>query len=75
MQLRGTPPADADGRNHWVVTPAALTYSSLPTDAGTAELWNLTLAQLPLPVAIYDSEARFVTCNQVMSQAAFSSLR
>jgi PAS domain S-box-containing protein len=69
VQLRGTPLVDADGRNHWVVTPAALTYSSRPTDVGTAELWNLTLAQLPLPVAVYDSEARFVTCNQVMSQA------
>ncbi|WP_327730850.1 SpoIIE family protein phosphatase [Streptomyces sp. NBC_00487] len=69
VRLRGTPLVDADGGSHWVVTPAALTYSSRPTDPGTAGLWNLTLAQLPLPVAIYDSEARFVTCNEVMSQA------
>jgi PAS domain S-box-containing protein len=69
VELRGTPLADVQGRAHWVVTPAAVMYPSGPTDAGTAELWDLTLAQLPLPVAIYDSEARFVTCNQVMSQA------
>ncbi|GHE44599.1 SpoIIE family protein phosphatase [Streptomyces capitiformicae] len=69
VQLRGTPLADAHGGTHWIVTPAAVTYASGPTDAGTADLWDLTLAQLPLPVAVYDSEARFVTCNQVMSQA------
>lgn len=69
VRLRGTPLADARGRTHWVVTPAAKTYPSGPTDAEAAELWDLTLAQLPLPVAIYDSEARFVTCNQVMTQA------
>jgi PAS domain S-box-containing protein len=69
VQLRGTPLTDAHGGTHWIVTPAAVTYASGPTDAGTAELWDLTLAQLPLPVAVYDSEARLVTCNQVMSQA------
>ncbi|MEV5437453.1 SpoIIE family protein phosphatase [Streptomyces sp. NPDC052682] len=69
VQLRGTPVAVADGRAHWVVTPAAVTYLSGPTDAASAELWDLALAQLPLPVAVYDSEARFVTCNQVMSRA------
>ncbi|MFM9453817.1 SpoIIE family protein phosphatase [Streptomyces europaeiscabiei] len=69
VRLRGTPLADARGRTHWVVTPAAVTYPSGPTDAKAAELWDLALAQLPLPVAIYDSEARFVTCNQVMTQA------
>ncbi|WP_367318483.1 SpoIIE family protein phosphatase [Streptomyces sp. HUAS ZL42] len=69
LQLRGTPLADAGGGTHWVVTPAAMTYPAGPTDAGTAELWDLTLAQLPLPVAVYDHEARFVACNQVMSRA------
>ncbi|WP_128377246.1 SpoIIE family protein phosphatase [Streptomyces cavernae] len=69
VQLRGTPLADARGRTHWVVTPAAVTYASGPSDAGTAQLWDLALAQLPLPVAVYDGEARFVTCNQVMSRA------
>ncbi|WP_217179007.1 SpoIIE family protein phosphatase [Streptomyces sp. AC495_CC817] len=69
VRLRGTPLLDARGRIHWVVNPAVVTYSAGPTDPGSAQLWDLTLAQLPLPVAIYDSEARFVTCNQVMSQA------
>ncbi|MGW0838693.1 SpoIIE family protein phosphatase [Streptomyces sp. NPDC002787] len=69
VRLRGTPLGDARGRTHWVVTPATVTYPSGPSDVETAELWDLTLAQLPLPVAIYDGEARFVTCNQVMSQA------
>ncbi|WP_030893979.1 MULTISPECIES: SpoIIE family protein phosphatase [unclassified Streptomyces] len=69
VQLRGTPLADADGRTAWVVTPAAVTYPAGPTDTETTELWDLTLAQLPLPVAVYDREARFVTCNQVMSRA------
>ncbi|WP_328773825.1 SpoIIE family protein phosphatase [Streptomyces sp. NBC_00286] len=69
VQLRGTPLADAEGRTHWVVTPAEVTYAAGPTEAGAGQLWDLTLAQLPLPVAVYDSEARFVTCNQVMSRA------
>jgi PAS domain S-box-containing protein len=69
VRLRGTPLLDGRGGTHWVLTPAAVTYSAGPTDTGPAELWDITLAQLPLPVAIYDSEARFVTCNQVMSQA------
>ncbi|AZQ39870.1 PAS domain S-box protein [Streptomyces cyaneochromogenes] len=69
LQLRGIPLADGGGGTHWVVSPAARTYPAAPADAGTAELWDLTLAQLPLPVAVYDHEARFVACNQVMSRA------
>jgi PAS domain S-box-containing protein len=69
VQLRGTPLADADGGTPWVVTPAATTYAAAPTDTETARLWDLTLAQLPLPVAVYDDEARFVACNQMMSRA------
>ncbi|GKQ41388.1 SpoIIE family protein phosphatase [Streptomyces sp. A012304] len=69
VQLRGTPLADPDGDTLWVVTPAAMAYAAAPTEAGTARLWDLTLAQLPVPVAVYDHEARFVACNQVMSRA------
>ncbi|MFE7651311.1 SpoIIE family protein phosphatase [Streptomyces bottropensis] len=69
VRLRGTPLTDAGDSMYWVLTPAAETHASGPTDVASAELWDLTLAQLPLPVAIYDSEARFVTCNQVMTQA------
>jgi PAS domain S-box-containing protein len=68
-QLRGTPLTDAKDRPHWLVSPAAVTYPSGPPDTGAAQLWDRTLAQLPLPVAIYDREARFVTCNQTMSRA------
>ncbi|MEU4876521.1 SpoIIE family protein phosphatase [Streptomyces sp. NPDC021608] len=69
VQVRGTPLTDSGGAGPWVLTPAATTYQTAPTDAATAELWDLTLAQLPLPVAVYDHEARFVACNQVMSRA------
>ncbi|WP_329406196.1 SpoIIE family protein phosphatase [Streptomyces sp. NBC_00704] len=68
-QLRGTPLTDSGGAIPWVVTPAATTYPAGPTDAAAAELWDLALAQLPLPVAVYDRDARFVACNQVMSRA------
>ncbi|MER6415910.1 SpoIIE family protein phosphatase [Streptomyces humidus] len=69
VHLRGTPLTDSDGSTPWVLAPAATTYPAAPTDAEAAELWDLTLAQLPLPVAVYDREARFVACNQVMSRA------
>ncbi|MGP3966329.1 SpoIIE family protein phosphatase [Streptomyces sp. 6N223] len=68
--LRGTPlVADADSGPHWLITRPALTHPAGPADEGAAELWDRTLAQLPLPVAIYDREARFVTCNRLMSRA------
>ncbi|BFV56462.1 SpoIIE family protein phosphatase [Kitasatospora sp. CMC57] len=69
VPLRGTPLEGSNGRTCWVVTPAAVTYPVGPTDASSAELWDLTLAQLPLPVAVYDRDARLVSCNQVMSRA------
>ncbi|MGW1560542.1 SpoIIE family protein phosphatase [Streptomyces sp. NPDC002144] len=69
VQLRGLPLAHSADGTPWVVAPAATTYPVAPADAETAELWDLTLAQLPLPVAVYDREARFVACNQVMSRA------
>ncbi|MDT0344372.1 SpoIIE family protein phosphatase [Streptomyces litchfieldiae] len=68
-QLRGTLLADTGSGLLWLFTPAAVTYPSGPTAGASAELWERTLAQLPLPVAVYDREARFVACNQAMSQA------
>lgn len=68
-QLRGTPLAGGDDAFHWLITPAPVAYPSGRELPGAAELWDRTLAQLPLPVAIYDREARFVTCNQAMSSA------
>ncbi|GAQ59803.1 SpoIIE family protein phosphatase [Streptomyces scabiei] len=69
VRLRGTPLTDADAGTYWVVTSVGVSYPAGPTEVESAELWGLTLAQLPLPVAIYDSEARFVTCNEVMTKA------
>ncbi|KFG03066.1 SpoIIE family protein phosphatase [Streptomyces scabiei] len=68
-RLRGTPLTDGDAGTYWVVTSVGVSYPAGPTEVESAELWGLTLAQLPLPVAIYDSEARFVTCNEVMTKA------
>ncbi|MBK6012852.1 SpoIIE family protein phosphatase [Streptomyces sp. MBT53] len=68
-RLRGTPLPTGETRPLWLVTGAAVTYASGPSTADAAELWDLTLAQLPLSVAVYDRGARFVACNQVMSQA------
>ncbi|MEO3752572.1 SpoIIE family protein phosphatase [Streptomyces sp. B6B3] len=68
-QVRGTPLVEASGGRRWLFTHAPETFPSGPTDLGEAELWDRALAQLPLPVAIYDRDARFVTCNQTMSQA------
>jgi PAS domain S-box-containing protein len=67
--LRGTPLADAGVRPLWLVTGAAVTYPAGPAAGEAAELWDRTLAQLPLPIAVYDRDARFVTCNQAMSRA------
>ncbi|WP_255945153.1 SpoIIE family protein phosphatase [Streptomyces odontomachi] len=68
-KLQGMPLKDPNGGALWLVTGAAPTYSSGPTDASAAELWDWTLAQLPLPVAVYGRDARLVTCNQAMSTA------
>jgi PAS domain S-box-containing protein len=68
-RLRGTPLPTGETRPLWLVTGAAVTYASGPSTADAAELWDLTLAQLPLSVAVYDRRARFVACNQVMSRA------
>jgi PAS domain S-box-containing protein len=67
--LRGTPLAGPDGGTVWLVAGAGEEHSAVPTDAASADLWDWTLAQLPIPVAIYDRDARFVTCNQAMSTA------
>ncbi|MER5375803.1 SpoIIE family protein phosphatase [Streptomyces sp. NPDC002553] len=69
VQLSGTPLTDAGPRPLWLVTDAPVTYPAGPADEGAALLWERALAQLPLPVAVYDDEARFVACNQTMSRA------
>ncbi|MFF4113704.1 SpoIIE family protein phosphatase [Streptomyces sp. NPDC001714] len=66
--LQGTPLADAGDRPLWLVTGAPQTTVAGRDQPGAATLWDLTLAQLPTPVAIYDREARFVAANDAMSR-------
>ncbi|MFI1034474.1 SpoIIE family protein phosphatase [Streptomyces sp. NPDC020951] len=67
VPLRGTPLVDGDRRGLWLVTGAAPSKRAGPSDPGAAALWDRTLAQLPLPVVVYDRDARFVTCNEAMT--------
>ncbi|MFF7791569.1 SpoIIE family protein phosphatase [Streptomyces sp. NPDC007991] len=68
VRLHGTPLLDADRRRLWLVTGTAL--APTPRRAGHAAptLWDLTLAQLPVPVAVYDRDARLVAANEIMTQ-------
>ncbi|MEU0074920.1 SpoIIE family protein phosphatase [Streptomyces sp. NPDC006332] len=68
VRLRGTPLADAGGGRPWLVTGAAPTSGAARAEPGAEALWDLTLAQLPVPVAVYDREARLVGANAVMAQ-------
>ncbi|MER7183221.1 SpoIIE family protein phosphatase [Streptomyces hyaluromycini] len=68
VRLQGTPLVDTGDRPLWLVTGAAPTTVAGRDQPGAATLWDLTLAQLPTPVAIYDREARFVAANDAMSQ-------
>ncbi|MGW7423078.1 SpoIIE family protein phosphatase [Streptomyces sp. NPDC054813] len=68
VRLQGTPLADAGARPLWLVTGAARAAVSGNDQPGAAALWDLTLAQLPMPVAIYDREARLVAANEVMTR-------
>ncbi|KOV94986.1 PAS/PAC sensor protein [Streptomyces sp. NRRL B-1140] len=66
VRLRGTPLRDAEGRRLWLVTGTVPAYPR--AGYGTLPLWDLTLAQLPVPVAVYDREARLVGANDVMTE-------
>ncbi|MET9454984.1 SpoIIE family protein phosphatase [Streptomyces canus] len=68
VQLMGTPLADGDGGRPWLVTPAAPERVAGPVEPDAEALWDLTLAQLPVPVAVYDREARLVSANEIMTQ-------
>ncbi|WP_327136549.1 SpoIIE family protein phosphatase [Streptomyces sp. NBC_01340] len=68
VRLRGAPLVDAARRRLWLVTGATLTNPAGPSDPNAAAMWDCTLAQLPLPVAVYDREARLVAANQAMTQ-------
>ena len=68
VRLMGTPLADGDGARPWLVTAAAPEHVAGPVEPDAEALWDLTLAQLPVPVAVYDREARLVSANEVMTQ-------
>ncbi|MER7837406.1 SpoIIE family protein phosphatase [Streptomyces sp. NPDC096040] len=68
VRLQGIPLADAGARPLWLVTGAARTAVSGRDQLGAAALWDLTLAQLPMPVAIYDREDRLVAANEAMTR-------
>ncbi|WP_405884793.1 SpoIIE family protein phosphatase [Streptomyces sp. NBC_01136] len=68
VRLRGTPLVDAARRRAWLVTGAEPANPAGPSDPEAAALWDRTLAQLPLPVAVYDREAKLVAANEVMTR-------
>lgn len=68
VRLMATPLADGDGGRPWLVTAAAPEQVAGPVEPDAEALWDLTLAQLPVPVAVYDHEARLVSANEVMTQ-------
>ncbi|MGW2636569.1 SpoIIE family protein phosphatase [Streptomyces sp. NPDC001348] len=68
VRLRGTPLVDAGHGRPWLVTGTAPADPAAPPEPEGAELWDLTLSQLPVPVAVYDREARLVAANEVMTR-------
>ncbi|WP_225850485.1 SpoIIE family protein phosphatase [Streptomyces sp. HPF1205] len=66
VRLRAVPLAHAPSGTSWLVTGTHVSYPSGPSDVAAARLWDRTLAQLPLPVAVYDRDALFVSCNEMM---------
>ncbi|GAA2765376.1 SpoIIE family protein phosphatase [Streptomyces paradoxus] len=69
VRLQGTPLADAEGGRLWLVTGTVPVYPAAPAEQGSLPpLWDLTLAQLPVPVAVYDRDARLVAANEIMTR-------
>jgi PAS domain S-box-containing protein len=68
VRLQGTPLTDTDHRRLWLVTGTAPAHTATRVEHGALALWDLTLSQLPVPVAVYDREARLVAANEVMTQ-------
>ncbi|MFJ8488972.1 SpoIIE family protein phosphatase [Streptomyces sp. NPDC094038] len=68
VHLRGIPLDAGTGRPLWLVTGAVPASLSGRDQPGAEPLWDLTLAQLPMPVAIYDRAARLVSANDAMTR-------
>ncbi|MET7692966.1 SpoIIE family protein phosphatase [Streptomyces sp. NPDC005483] len=74
VRLKATPLTDGDGARPWLVTAAVPERMAEPLEPDAEALWDLTLAQLPVPVAVYDTEARLVSANEVMTRVMGRSL-
>ncbi|WP_030953499.1 SpoIIE family protein phosphatase [Streptomyces sp. NRRL S-481] len=68
VRLQGTPLLDADGGRLWLVTGTTPAPTTGRAEHRALSLWDLTLARLPVPVAVYDREARLVAANEIMTQ-------
>ncbi|GGY32268.1 SpoIIE family protein phosphatase [Streptomyces djakartensis] len=68
VRLQGAPLPAADGGRLWIVTGATPAPTVPRAEHQALALWDLTLAQLPVPVAVYDREARLVAANEIMTQ-------
>ncbi|MCK8438239.1 SpoIIE family protein phosphatase [Streptomyces sp. D2-8] len=68
VRLQGTPLLDAEGGLLWLVTGTAPAYPAAPAPHRALSLWDLTLAQLPVPVAVYGRDARLVAANEIMTE-------
>jgi PAS domain S-box-containing protein len=68
VRVRAQPLVDADRKLQWFVTASPPAKPSAPRDAASAALWNWTLAQFPLPLAVYDRGPRLVGANEAMAR-------
>ncbi len=79
VSVQAHPLADAHGTVRWFLTARAMEQPGRPSgtdprhtgagETGDAALKEWTLAQLPIPVAIYNHEARLVGANEAMTSA------
>ncbi|MFJ6556660.1 SpoIIE family protein phosphatase [Streptomyces luteogriseus] len=68
VRLQGTPLLDGEGGRLWLVTGTVPVNPGVRDEHGAPPLWDLTLAQLPVPVAVYDRDARLVGANEIMTE-------
>ncbi|EFL30413.1 magnesium or manganese-dependent protein phosphatase [Streptomyces viridochromogenes DSM 40736] len=68
VRLKGTPLLDAAGGRLWLVTGTVPAPTAGRPARRTVPLWDLTLSQLPVPVAVYDRDARLVAANEIMTE-------
>ncbi|MEU7246316.1 SpoIIE family protein phosphatase [Streptomyces sparsogenes] len=73
LTVRAHPLTDAEGEVRWLVAAGPAAEAAAVPEAGEAgpsdeaRLWDWTLTQMPLPVAVYDRRARLVAANAAMA--------